>query len=201
MMSYPYIGAAIIGLVHGLEPGHGWPVAALYSIKSKSRYGIGLLSSLIIAFFHFISSIFVVAVFTLVNNKYNLVSIKYFNYLAVLLLFYMSYRAWNEKETFSESIGKRQSLFQLAQFAFILGFAHEEEFALLALCTDKINCLSLMITYATAVTLSIVAITLLAITAYNAVKHKIIQYDAYLPKIIAVVFFLFGVSYLFRMLR
>ena len=28
------IGVVLIGLLHGLEPGHGWPLALLYSAKT-----------------------------------------------------------------------------------------------------------------------------------------------------------------------
>jgi ABC-type Zn2+ transport system substrate-binding protein/surface adhesin len=43
------------------------------------------------------------------------------------------------------------SLSSIAVFAFILGFAHEEEFALLALAIGGINPLILMLTYSIAV--------------------------------------------------
>jgi len=34
--SLSYLGVVLIGLVHGAEPGHGWPVAASYALN-RSR--------------------------------------------------------------------------------------------------------------------------------------------------------------------
>jgi len=37
-MSSIYFGVILIGLLHGLEPGHGWPVAALYSLRKEKKF-------------------------------------------------------------------------------------------------------------------------------------------------------------------
>jgi len=55
------------------------------------------------------------------------------------------------------SVGIALNLWGLATFAFILGFAHEEEFALLALAASGINAWALMISYGLAVLLGLIA--------------------------------------------
>ena len=192
-----YLGVLLIGLIHGLEPGHGWPVAALYSLKKEKKYSFALLSSLIISFFHFISSIAVVILFIFVNKKFDLSSSPIIRFMAAILLLYMAYKFWNGN---GHGIEKKnvKGLKEIAAFAFILGFAHEEEFALLAFCLNNINCLLMMVSYATAVTFSLVGITLLSVYSYDKIKHGIHEYEHYLPKISAVILFVFAVLYLFK---
>lgn len=195
-----YLGVISIGLLHGLEPGHGWPLAALYSLKRKSRYGFGLLSSLIIAFFHFVSSIAVVLVFMLVGSYVDLSSIIWLRYVAVGLLLYMAYRFWTSHEHAHMDEKTPKTLWSIARFAFVLGFLHEEEFALLGFCLGNINCLLMMVAYASAVTFSIVAITLLAIHAYSKIEHKMHHAEHYLPKISAVILVVMAILYFVRIL-
>ena len=199
-MSSIYLGVILIGLLHGLEPGHGWPVAALYSLKKQKKFSFALISSLIISFFHFISSIAVVLIFILVNKQFDLSSSPIIRIIGAILLFYMAYRFWTEHEHHTEEKKKVKNLKEIAVFAFILGFAHEEEFALLAFCLNNVNCMLMMISYALAVTLSLVTITLLSVYGYEKIKHRIDKYEHYLPKISAIILFIFAVLYLFRAL-
>lgn len=192
-----YLGVILIGLIHGLEPGHGWPVAALYSMRQKRKYGFALISSLIIAAAHFVSSIAVVILFILVNKKFNLSSSPWIRYIAAALLFYMAYKFWTEHEHAGEK-RKVKSLKEIAAFAFVLGFIHEEEFALLAFCLNNINCMVMMVGYASTVTFSLVSITLLSVFAYERVEHKIHKYEHYLPKIAGALLFVFAVLYLIK---
>jgi len=78
--------------------------------------------------------------------------------------------------------------------AFVLGFAHEEEFALLALAVGGINPLMLMISYATSVTLALIGITLLSIKAYESVQPKIKRYEKYIPKISALILLIMAIA-------
>lgn len=61
----------------------------------------------------------------------------------------------------------------LAVFAFTLGFAHEEEFQIIALCAGSQHCLSLMLTYATAVIAGLIALTLLLIAGMEQFGHRL----------------------------
>lgn len=120
--------------------------------------------------------------------------------MAALLLFYMAYRFWTEKEHARGSGKKVESLWGIAAFAFILGCVHEEEFALLTFCLDNISCLFIMLSYAAAVALSLVGVTLLSIYAYQRVECKIQKYEHYLPKASALILIVLGFFYLLGIL-
>jgi high-affinity nickel permease len=75
------------------------------------------------------------------------------------------------------------SLWGLATFAFILGFAHEEEFALLALVASGVNAFSLMAVYGLSVTISLIAVTILCIRIYTRLQPRLIRYEKYVPKV------------------
>ncbi len=193
-----YLGVIAIGLLHGLEPGHGWPVAALYSLKKERKYWFGFLAALIIAFFHFISSIAVVLLFLFVDSKIDFSSYPIIRYIAAALLFFMAYRFWTHHEHSHGEKKKVMSLWNIATFAFVLGFVHEEEFALLAFCLDSINCVLLMVGYAAAVSISIIGITLASIQAYQKIEHKMHHIEHYLPKISAVILFILAILFVIK---
>ena len=65
LITSSYLAVITIGLIHGLEPGHGWPVAALLTITSEKRYAYGTAASAILSAAHFISSFAVVAIYYL----------------------------------------------------------------------------------------------------------------------------------------
>ena len=164
-MVYIYLSVVLIGIIHGLEPGHGWPVAVYYSLRKKNRALYGLITSTIIAFFHFFSSIVVVISFIFLNKSFNLTSFPVARYLASAILMILAIKAWFDKhEDFRYK--KTKTLWQIASYAFVLGFVHEEEFAILAFCVGGNNCLALMITYAIAVTITLILITMLSIKSY-----------------------------------
>jgi nickel/cobalt transporter (NicO) family protein len=214
-----YLSAILIGLLHGVEPGHGWPVAVAYSLKRERRTWFGVVTSSILAFFHLLSSLAVVVVFLLVNQALDLSSLPLIRYGVVLLLLYMAYRAYTERHhhghghshhdhphdhphTHGDAHGARrlESLRDMAVFAFLLGFIHEEEFALLALCLGGVQCVALMLAYALAVSAALIGVTLLAIQGYHLVEDRLKAYEAYLPKALAGLFVLMAVLYLLRVL-
>jgi len=88
----------------------------------------------------------------------------------------------------------------MAVFAFLLGFIHEEEFALLALCLSGIHCVSLMLTYAVAVSVALIGVTLLAIQGYEVIEARLRKYQEYIPKAMAGLFVLMAILYLLRLL-
>ena len=196
-MVYIYLSVVLIGIIHGLEPGHGWPVAVYYSLRKKNRTLYGLITSTIIAFFHFFSSIVVVISFIFLNKSFNLTSFPVARYLASAILMILAIKAWFDKhEDFRYK--KTKTLWQIASYAFVLGFVHEEEFAILAFCVGGNNCLALMITYAIAVTITLILITMLSIKSYALIESKVKKYEKYFPKAFAIILFIIGISYLFR---
>ncbi len=89
------------------------------------------------------------------------------------------------------------SLTGIAVFALILGFAHEEEFALLALAVGGIDPLTLMLTYAASVMVALIGVTLVATKVYSKMNEKVKKYENLIPKIsglillfTAIIFFL-----------
>lgn len=83
----------------------------------------------------------------------------------------------------------------IASFAFVLGFAHEEEFVILALAAGGVDPLMLMIAYASSVAVALIGITVLGVEAYTHIQHKVIQYSKYLPKITALVLAVMAVGF------
>jgi nickel/cobalt transporter (NicO) family protein len=210
-----YIGVVMLGLLHGLEPGHGWPVAVLYSVNKKRALPNAVISSGIIGVAHLISSIAVVVAYVLLQRWLDF-SAPWLKYVAAGILLILAYRLFREKtdglekqhghihenqpevehehehehpgtgkhtHTHKHSLGIALSLTGLAAFAFILGFAHEEEFALLALVAGGVNAWILMFSYGIAVLLGLVAVTVICVSIFKQLQPKLIKYERYVPKI------------------
>ena len=79
------------------------------------------------------------------------------------------------------------SLYGTASFALILGFVHEEEFALLALAVGGINPIFLTLSYALSVLVSLIGVTLLAVVAYEKIQGGMERNAKYLPKISGII--------------
>ena len=79
------------------------------------------------------------------------------------------------------------SLWKLASCAFVLGFAHEEEFALLALAVGGVSPLLLMSSYGLAVAAGLIGVTVLGVKMYERVKDRISRYERYIPKVSGVI--------------
>ena len=220
------IGVIAIGLLHGLEPGHGWPIALLYSVRTERPTFYALISSSIISFFHFISSIAVVLVYFLASSFVNFTSpiLKYVAFAALIVLAVKLFlekvddQLENQHGHFHDNAQNLEhehehehphvfvhthihfhpkrvilSLRKIASCAFFLGFAHEEEFALLALAVGGISPLLLMSAYGLSVTASLVAITVLGIKMYERVKVRINKYEKYIPKVSGLILLLLAI--------
>jgi uncharacterized membrane protein len=87
-------------------------------------------------------------------------------------------------------------LFGIAWFAFVLGFAHEEEFEIIALCAGSEYCLELMTVYALTVIVGIVGLTLLLIAGYQRYQERVERYTPYLPVFSAVVLVAMGAGFI-----
>lgn len=208
-----YATAISIGMLHGVEPGHGWPVAAIFALRKRHRWWYGIWAAVILGVAHLTSSFAVVAVYALANHVWNIDSFGWMNYVAGALLLFMGIRQWrggghhhhhhhaghphdhhhHHGEEDGKSVG---SLFSLAGFAFALGFVHEEEFAIIALAAGKANPWLVMGVYAVAVALSLVILTCLAIATLNRFEKKLHRYEHRLPKISAAILGLMGVAYI-----
>ena len=83
------------GLFHGVNPSHGWPIATLYSMRSKRPFISGFISSSILGA-HFVSSIIVVLVYILVSTLIEIPQI-YLHYGAAIGLGILAIIFWKEK--------------------------------------------------------------------------------------------------------
>ncbi|MFB6254261.1 MAG: hypothetical protein ABEI06_06615 [Halobacteriaceae archaeon] len=242
-------GLAIgLGFAHGIEPGHGWPVAATYALDKPNKWASGLLASSLLGIGHLISSIAMVAVFFWAKTYFNLGQAKWMNYVAGILLILLGVYEYrhghshaesdhsHEDETHSshthtdsesdhdhnhdhdENSGKLGGLTQyipfvgshhhmhkedaerglvgIAGFAFVLGFAHEEEFEIIGLCLGSQYCLQLMLVYAFTVIVGIVGLTLLLIAGYNRYEETVERYATYFPHISAAILIIMGFGFI-----
>ncbi|MCW3983926.1 MAG: nickel/cobalt transporter [Candidatus Bathyarchaeota archaeon] len=227
------IGVIVIGLLHGLEPGHGWPLALLYSAKTTRPMFYAFVSSGILSLAHFASSIAVVLIYVVVSVFYDFSS-PILTYIAAAVLIILAIKLFTEKvhSDLAEQHGhfhdnacdlththehehaevglhnhehlhpKRlnMSLWKLASCAFVLGFAHEEEFALLALAVGGVSPLLLMVAYGLAVAVGLIGVTLLGMKMYERVKDRISRYEKYIPKVSGVVLVVMAVALLLGVL-
>ena len=69
------LGAIALGGVHGIEPGHGWPVAASYALERTNKWLYGFAASLILGIGHLVSSIAMVAVFFYAKAYFSLTQV------------------------------------------------------------------------------------------------------------------------------
>jgi nickel/cobalt exporter len=227
------LGTVLFGLFHGVNPSHGWPIATLYSMRSKTPFVTGFISSSILASAHFVSSIIVVLAYILVSELIEIPQ-NYLQYGAAIGLgilaiifwkeksedyvktqhghlhnndFGLSYDASHEHEHWHKDIGyhshehihqirKSPSLKSMTGLAFILGFAHEEEFVILAIAAGSGgNPLTIMIAYASSVAIALIGITLLSLKVYKHFQHRIIYYSKYLPKVTAILLAFMAVGF------
>ena len=219
MFNPAYVGVVVLGLLHGLEPGHGWPVAVLYAMKRRNPIGSAALSSFIIGIGHLTSAIAVVVAYVLLQRWLNFEA-PWLKYIAAALLLVLAFRLFREKvDDLEKQHGHNHpgnpeikhehehehpggirhshkhehrativlSLLGLASFAFILGFAHEEEIALLALVAGGLNAWLLMVSYGVAILLGLVVATIAGVTLYKQFQPKLARYEKYVPKISAAV--------------
>lgn len=229
MIEGAFIAVAVVGLLHGLEPGHGWPIAVLYSIRSRRPTLMALVSSSVISIFHLVSSVAVVVAYVLLMNFLSF-SLPYVNYLAGLGLAVLGIRFLIEKpkdaeqenhEHFHEDFGPGEhahehehsgfdkhthahkhsrrlilSLSGIAIVALILGFAHEEEFALLALAVGGVDPMGLMLVYAGAVALGLIGVTLVAVRVFERFEERLRKYQHLIPRISGLILLVMAASFL-----
>lgn len=64
-------------------------------------------------------------------------------------------------------------LYGMALLAFAIGFAHNEEFDIIVICTGSRYCLELMLLYSLAVLVSLVGVTLLLVAGYQRYEQRV----------------------------
>ncbi len=269
-----FAGAVALGLLHGVEPGHGWPVAASYAMDRANKWLYGLAASLVIGVGHLVSSVAVVGAFYLLKRYVSPAGLQDpltlwgvtvgspLGVVAGLLLVVLGvrecvhghshghgnggddahthdhtddsdhrraddhYHGDHSHDHATDADGDRgglrarlsatlpfvggdahghghpsgdeaadRGLWGLAGFAFLLGFVHEEEFEIIALCAGSDYCLELMLAYALAVIVGLVGLTLLLVAGYTHYEDRAERYAEYLPVFSAAVLILMGVGF------
>ncbi|MFC7130776.1 hypothetical protein [Haloferax chudinovii] len=263
------IGAVVLDAVHGVEPGHGWPVAAAYALDQTNKWLYGFASSLIIGVGHLISSLAMVGVFFYAKSYFSLTQINEpitlfegvqiggpVSLVAGVLLILLGIREYfghshgdehsHDNDATSQDHGHEHThddhshdhhghddheetspgilarlkglvtggghshdhagddfdeaanrgLLGIAWFAFVLGFAHEEEFEIIGLCAGSNYCLELMSAYAITVIVGIVGLTMLLVAGYTHYEERVEQYTPYLPVFSAAVLILMGLGFI-----
>ncbi|AEM56772.1 hypothetical protein HISP_05925 [Haloarcula hispanica N601] len=286
-----FLGAIALGAVHGLEPGHGWPVAASYALDQSNAWLSGFAASLLLGVGHLVSSIAMVFAFfyakayfdlTQANEPLELAAGVHIggpvSIVAGCLLIVLGIREYryghdhghgdaaethdhqaasghdhehgevnanshtdsnsqdHQHQHHGHSHGSNHShgddsgglwsrvfgrlplvgghshahnglddaadrgLFGIAWFAFLLGFAHEEEFEIIALCAGSPYCLELMSAYAATVIVALVGLTMALIAGYQQHEAAVERYTPYLPLVSAVVLVTMGLGFVAGML-
>lgn len=203
-----FLGAGGLGLLHGIEPGHGWPVAAAWALARPGKWRNGIVAASVIGIGHLVSSIAVVLLFFAAKEYFDLGASHWIDWLAGGLL--LALAAWQLRSALRggghhhhghshHDHGEPRAdagLWALTVFAFTLGFAHEEEFQIIALCAGSDHCLALMLTYALAVIGGLIALTLLLIAGMERFSHRLEHAQRQLTFLSAAILALMGVGFL-----
>lgn len=88
-----------------------------------------------------------------------------------------------------------RDLYGMAVLAFVLGFTHNEEFDIIAICTGSAYCLQLMVVYSVAVIVSLVGVTLLLVASYDRYEDRLEKYADHLPTITAAILIVMGIGF------
>lgn len=237
-----FAGAVLLGVVHGILPDHGWPVAALYAVDRTHVWLRGFAAGFILGFGHLVSSIAVVLAFFGATAYFGIGSLGWLDYVAGALLIALGVREYRHGHSHGEvrdgsddhshddhghshddhdhshdhshhgGIGAwlrstlpfaddvpddpdKQGLWGIAVFAFALGFAHNEEFEIIALCTGSDFCLELMLVYALAVMGAVVAMTLVLVAGFEQFEDRVEAHADKLPTITAAVLIGMGIGF------
>lgn len=89
-----------------------------------------------------------------------------------------------------------RGLYGMAALAFALGFTHNEEFDIIAICTGSSYCLQLMLLYSVAVIVSLVGVTLLLVAGYERYEDQLEDYAEYLPTFTAAILIVMGIGFI-----
>ena len=248
------LGASVLGLSHGLAPGHGWAIAASYALNKPNKWFYGAASSLILGIGHLISSIAMVVVYFWALSYFGLTQLSWMNYVAGALLIGLGiwqYFNGHDHGTDSNHDGEEEDheyahdhahadddehthnteetptlaarirsalpfvgesshdhshrhvdetadrgLYGMAALAFALGFTHNEEFDIIAICTGSAYCLELMLLYSLAVIVSLVGVTLLLVAGYERYEERLEGYVEYLPTFTAAILIVMGIGFI-----
>ena len=110
---------------------------------------------------------------------------------------------WNQKAGTARIRWSDSRVFKRGRrsIAFPLGFVHEEEFEIIALCAGSTYRLELMTAYVLAVIAGTVALTMALIAGYQHYGQRVERYAPYLPVVSAVVLVTMDIGFITELLR
>jgi nickel/cobalt transporter (NicO) family protein len=212
--------AAVVGLgiLHGVLPDHGWPIAAAYALEQSNRWLYGVAAGLILGIGHLFSSIALVGAFFWLDSFADLADSGWLTTIAGLVLIALGLYEYfgghdhahghGEDEHHGEDDHEHEhrhdhgfadtegrTLWNIGLVALVLGFAHEEPIQIIAICAGTAYCLELMLVYSIAVIGAILAPTLLLIAGYERHQETVERYAPYLSTVTAAVLVLMGLAF------
>jgi nickel/cobalt transporter (NicO) family protein len=214
--------AAVVGLgiLHGVLPDHGWPIAAAYALEQSNRWLYGVAAGLILGIGHLFSSIALVGAFFWLDSFADLADSGWLTTIAGLVLIALGLYEYfgshdhahghgedehhgeddhehehrhDHDHGFADTEGR--TLWNIGLVALVLGFAHEEPIQIIAICAGTAYCLELMLVYSLAVIGAILAPTLLLIAGYERHQETVERYAPYLSTVTAAVLVLMGLAF------
>lgn len=206
-------GAIALGLIHGVLPDHGWPIAAAYALDRPRKWVSGTVAGLVLGIGHLVSSIALVVAYLWFATFAAFAEGPWMKPLAGGLLILLglyeyfgdghgaghdhSHRSGSHDHDHDHEFSgghqhfderhAQEGLRTLGVTAIVLGFAHEEPIQILAICAGTEFCLELMLIYSIAVIVAILLPTLLLIAGYQTHRETIERYTPYLPTLTAIV--------------
>ncbi|MES1945152.1 hypothetical protein PC39_13582 [Salinisphaera sp. PC39] len=202
-----FMGAIGLGLLHGIEPGHGWPVAGAWALARPRPKRAGVVAATVIGVGHLISSIAVVVLFWFAKDYFDLGEAAWIDWVAGGLLIALAF--WQLRSALRDNgdhhhhghehghrPGASAGLAGLAAFAFTLGFVHEEEFQIMAMCAGTAYCLEIMLVYALAVIAALIGLTLLLLYGMKHLSHRLEHAQRQLTLVSAAILALMGIGFL-----
>ncbi|MCH7660883.1 MAG: ABC transporter permease [Euryarchaeota archaeon] len=218
-------GVIGLGILHGVLPDHGWPIAAAYALEQRNRWLYGIAAGLILGVGHLISSIALVGVFFWFDSFADLTESGWLTTIAGLVLISLGLYEYFGGHSHSRDHGhdshdhghgqqehsydhhadhdhdhgfvdtEGRTLWNIGLVALVLGFAHEEPIQIIAICAGTPYCLELMLVYSIAVIGAILAPTLLLIAGYETHQETVERYAPYLSTVTAAVLILMGLAF------
>ena len=219
------LGVVALGILHGVLPDHGWPIAATYALEQPRKWLSGTVAALVLGVGHLVSSVVLVLAYFWFSTFAAFAEGPYIEPLAGLLLVLLGlYEYWShshghehDHETAHATDGgflmglrdragghdhhrdgtaAQEGIRSLGMTALVLGFAHEEPIQILAICAGTDNCLTLMLVYSLAVIVAILVPTLLLIAGYKRHRERVERYTPYLPTVTAVILVAVGLAFI-----
>lgn len=93
-------------------------------------------------------------------------------------------------------IGDNTGILGMGAFAFLLGFTHEEGYAMLSFCAGSFDCLPVLLVYGFTVTATITTLVVLTMVTYNQFSERIAAYEEYLPVLSGLILGVVGIAFI-----